>query len=206
LATGIDYGNAERFRIPDPTNPQLTIELPPLSFAEELLISLVNVNKHLFKLKASNTTNDSAAQDAMIGHCIAFPHNGVQNVTSLPHNSLTEFITITYRGKANSYRKKLKNSTTFRIRSHVIYCWLSLLKCVNPYYKDIHINVLSDEEFENIISEVFDSAELEDSATSLNLDAFVASNEATSTLSTLPIRSDFQHILLINREGGAPIY
>lgn len=138
IANGYDYGRMERLP-----------ELEPLTIVETYLISLVRLYITVFKLLAPS--GDPNGTSCLKGHTICFPHDGPvaaakgrKNPESFPWTEdVLDFVSVRFIGTNNQYDNYLKHNfhcNELRIRNHVVYNWITVLKAVNPLYSSIIID------------------------------------------------------------------
>ena len=122
----------------------------------------------LFKIKPKTNSIDVAGcYTAIKGHCIAFQHNGAQEIARcMPRGTIKDVMTILFIGNTQqlqSLKPLIMAKREFQIRIDPIKQWLYFLKKVNALYYDIPIDF---ENFSETISsmqaELFESIELAD--------------------------------------------
>lgn len=113
--------------------------LPTLTFAEQLAISLTILHGHVLKL--------NSGQFAHKGHFISFRHDSAfatsLQTCTLPRTDLSKTIIIVNIGPnrtATDMRRHASVKKRLEVRSENIYPWLLFLKSHNPLYRDIIIN------------------------------------------------------------------
>jgi hypothetical protein len=116
--------------------------LPELSILEQTVIALNIRYLRVFKLSGTG-------QQALQGHMIALPHNSPHVVAQqLPRTDISTcfriaFVTDTERWSATLRdpvaRRELFNRfhTVLSVNAANVFCWLQILRAVNPYYHDL---------------------------------------------------------------------
>lgn len=114
-------------------------DLPPLSFAEQLVISISVLHGHILNL--------NSGQFAHKGHFISFRHDSAfatsLQTSSLPRTDLSKTIIIVNIGPnrtAADLRRHASVKERLEVKAENIYLWLNFLKHHNPLYRDVLIN------------------------------------------------------------------
>jgi hypothetical protein len=83
------------------------------------------------------------SQVAIKGHCICISHDGINKVVeALPRIELKDVLCVKYYGPpehANVMKLKMRSMHQFQVSAEKIYRWLSVLKKINPFYKDLEL-------------------------------------------------------------------
>ena len=143
LASGIDYGNADR------------IFLPRLTLAEEHVIAFARVFIVVIKLSGYQ---DAERQSGKLGHAIAFPQYGEhleeeikkrrRDRTNRKYPYINDFydaLNIVFVGSHSQWAALVADKLhkiwhPIQVRSEVIYMWMGALKQFNSRYRDIVID------------------------------------------------------------------
>jgi hypothetical protein len=114
-------------------------DLPKLTFAEQLVISITILHGHILKL--------NSGQFAHKGHFISFKHDSAfvtsLQTASLPRTDLSKTVIIVNIGPnrtAADLRRHASVKKRLEVNAENIYAWLHFLKLHNPLYRDIIIN------------------------------------------------------------------
>lgn len=197
----MDFGNTDR------------VDLPALTIAEEYVTSQSTLLVSIIKLTGNQHSEHQAGK---LGHVIVFPQDNKQleeeiQKSQIQHDKgiypridkLHENISFAFVGSQLEWAALVPNRNAIQrrhveVRVDVVYRWLTMLKVVNPKYKDIFI----DDSFKmiqalkQIPDELMKTATIIDNATEIEIDRLIAEESVTTqaTKDTNEDNSLFQNV------------
>ena len=156
VAAGVDFGCYRR------------AGLPELTLHEELILARVRL--YFASVKLTSNTGDKVNQNtrsAVKGNAILFQHDSLEVVSKIIDKEVLKkqlhLHMVDPSKNSDEMMKKMLKTTTLLARPWVLFQWIAVLREVNPYYKDIMLNLEWDKmrkEIESLNKEIVDSADI----------------------------------------------